>query len=291
MSTTQPEIRLDRAEIAAADPTDQLADVLSIPEHLRDALWKAESADVKPWDSPGGLIVAGMGGSAIGGRLARAILGDQASRPVLSVARLRAAAVDDPGLDGPVHQLLGRHGGDARLLRGGRRARGGADRRDDRRRAGAGRARRGRPRHPDGRRAAAARRRRLLDRRRARGGRAVRRGPQAHDRDRRRRRSPRAARRRVGARVRRRERGQGAGARAARHRPRLHRRRAHARDRLPLEDAGQRERQAARVLERSCRSATTTRSSAGRRPRATAASAPSSSTTATTPRAWRSGSA
>jgi len=86
MSTTQPEIRLDRAEIAAADPTDQLADVLSIPEHLRDALWKAESADVTPWDSPGGLIVAGMGGSAIGGRLARAILGDQASRPVLSVA-------------------------------------------------------------------------------------------------------------------------------------------------------------------------------------------------------------
>ena len=86
MSTTQPETRLDRAEIAAADPTDQLADVLSIPEHLRDALWKAESADVKPWDSPGGLIVAGMGGSAIGGRLARAILGDQASRPVLSVA-------------------------------------------------------------------------------------------------------------------------------------------------------------------------------------------------------------
>jgi glucose/mannose-6-phosphate isomerase len=38
-----------------------------------------------PWDSPGGLVVAGMGGSAIGGDLARAALGDQASRPILSV--------------------------------------------------------------------------------------------------------------------------------------------------------------------------------------------------------------
>lgn len=85
MSTTQPETTLGRAEIAAADSTDQLGDVLSIPEHLRDAMWKAESAGVSAWDSPGGLIVAGMGGSAIGGRLARAILGDQASRPVLSV--------------------------------------------------------------------------------------------------------------------------------------------------------------------------------------------------------------
>ena len=36
------------------------------------------------WDTPGGLIVAGMGGSAIGGDLARAALGDHASRPILS---------------------------------------------------------------------------------------------------------------------------------------------------------------------------------------------------------------
>ena len=76
MSTTQPETTLGRAEIAAADSTDQLGDVLSVPEHLRDAMWKAESAGVSAWDSPGGLIVAGMGGSAIGGRLARAILGE-----------------------------------------------------------------------------------------------------------------------------------------------------------------------------------------------------------------------
>jgi glucose/mannose-6-phosphate isomerase len=65
-----------------------MADVLAIPEHLRDALWRVESAAglMEGWDSPGGMIVAGMGGSAIGGGLARAILGDHASRP-MAVAR------------------------------------------------------------------------------------------------------------------------------------------------------------------------------------------------------------
>ena len=42
-----------------------------------------ESANLEPHDSPGGLIVAGMGGSAIGGALARAALGDRASRPIM----------------------------------------------------------------------------------------------------------------------------------------------------------------------------------------------------------------
>src|SRR6187397_383333 len=82
MSSTQ-ELELDRETIGRFDPTDQLTDVLAIPEHLRDALWKVESAELEAWDSPGGLIVAGMGGSAIGGQLARAILGDHASRPLL----------------------------------------------------------------------------------------------------------------------------------------------------------------------------------------------------------------
>ena len=83
MSSTQ-ELELDRETIGRFDPTDQLTDVLAIPEHLRDALWKVESAGLDAWDSPGGLIVAGMGGSAIGGKLARAILGDHASRPLLA---------------------------------------------------------------------------------------------------------------------------------------------------------------------------------------------------------------
>jgi glucose/mannose-6-phosphate isomerase len=73
---------LSRAEIAKFDSTDQLGDVLALPEHLRDALWRVESAIMEDVDTPAGLVVAGMGGSAIGGALARAALGDHASRPI-----------------------------------------------------------------------------------------------------------------------------------------------------------------------------------------------------------------
>jgi glucose/mannose-6-phosphate isomerase len=83
VSSTE-QLELDRETLGRFDPTDQLTDVLAIPEHLRDALWKVESAGLEPWDSPGGMIVAGMGGSAMGGQLARAILGDHASRPLLA---------------------------------------------------------------------------------------------------------------------------------------------------------------------------------------------------------------
>jgi glucose/mannose-6-phosphate isomerase len=82
MTTTN--LQLDRESIGRIDTTDQLTDVLAIPEHLRDALWKVESAGLSEWDSPAGLVVAGMGGSSIGGALARAALGDTASRPILS---------------------------------------------------------------------------------------------------------------------------------------------------------------------------------------------------------------
>jgi glucose/mannose-6-phosphate isomerase len=60
-----------------------LADILAMPEQLGDALWRVESAAIEPIDTPGGLIVAGMGGSAMGGTLARAALADHASRPLL----------------------------------------------------------------------------------------------------------------------------------------------------------------------------------------------------------------
>jgi glucose/mannose-6-phosphate isomerase len=73
---------LTRASIARVDPSDQLGDVLALPEHLRDALWRVESAIMQDWDTTAGLVVAGMGGSAIGGALARAAMGDQASRPI-----------------------------------------------------------------------------------------------------------------------------------------------------------------------------------------------------------------
>ena len=73
---------LDRAAVGAIDPSGQAEDILGMPEHLRDALWRVESAGLKPHDAPGGLVVAGMGGSAIGGALARSALGDRATRPI-----------------------------------------------------------------------------------------------------------------------------------------------------------------------------------------------------------------
>lgn len=82
--TERSHVTLDSATIEQIDPSGIIADALALPEQLRDALWKAESAGLAPWESPGGLVVAGMGGSGIGGRIARAILGDQASRPVLA---------------------------------------------------------------------------------------------------------------------------------------------------------------------------------------------------------------
>jgi glucose/mannose-6-phosphate isomerase len=61
-----------------------LEDVLAIPEHLRDALWRVESARLQGEDAAG-LMVCGMGGSAIGGDLAAAALGDRLTRPLLTV--------------------------------------------------------------------------------------------------------------------------------------------------------------------------------------------------------------
>jgi glucose/mannose-6-phosphate isomerase len=82
LTTTTAAQDISRELIAKVDSTGQLADVLALPEHLRDAVWRAESAIMQDWDTPAGLVVAGMGGSAIGGALARAALGDHASRPI-----------------------------------------------------------------------------------------------------------------------------------------------------------------------------------------------------------------
>ncbi|HUZ30125.1 MAG TPA: bifunctional phosphoglucose/phosphomannose isomerase [Solirubrobacteraceae bacterium] len=74
---------LDPVAIEAIDSASQLADILALPEQLRDALWRVESVGLEPRDAVGGLVVAGMGGSAIGGALARAALGDRALRPIV----------------------------------------------------------------------------------------------------------------------------------------------------------------------------------------------------------------
>ena len=73
---------LDRAAVAAVDSTGQAADILALPDHLEDALWRVEAASLGGYDTPGGLIVAGMGGSGIGAALARAALWPALSRPL-----------------------------------------------------------------------------------------------------------------------------------------------------------------------------------------------------------------
>jgi glucose/mannose-6-phosphate isomerase len=81
--TDTDQATLDREQIAAVDHSGQLEDILAVPDQLRDALWRVESAALERYDAGGGLIVAGMGGSAIGGSLARAALGDRAQRPIV----------------------------------------------------------------------------------------------------------------------------------------------------------------------------------------------------------------
>lgn len=72
----------DLAErIGAVDSGDQLGVALALPDHLRDALWRVSSAKLAPIPS-NGLIVCGMGGSAIGGDLAAAALGSRLSMPL-----------------------------------------------------------------------------------------------------------------------------------------------------------------------------------------------------------------
>lgn len=73
---------LTRERVAAIDAADQLSDILGMPEQLRDAIWRVESAQIPAVETRGGLLVAGMGGSAIGAGLAAAVLGDRAQRPI-----------------------------------------------------------------------------------------------------------------------------------------------------------------------------------------------------------------
>ena len=76
---------LSRERVEAVDVHGSIGDVLAQPLQLGDALWRAESAAMRPRDLPGGLVVCGMGGSAVGGDLAAAALGDRATRPVVTI--------------------------------------------------------------------------------------------------------------------------------------------------------------------------------------------------------------
>jgi glucose/mannose-6-phosphate isomerase len=70
------------SEVDAVDSSNQRDDVLALPDHLGDALWRVESAKIGALDAPGGLVVCGMGGSAVGGDLAAVALGSRLSRPL-----------------------------------------------------------------------------------------------------------------------------------------------------------------------------------------------------------------
>ncbi len=85
---------LDAAACGAVDSTGQFGETLGLAEHLRDALWRVDSANIAPVDAHGGLIVAGMGGSSVGGRLAAGALGPAAAPPARARHGLR-----HPGLD------------------------------------------------------------------------------------------------------------------------------------------------------------------------------------------------
>jgi glucose/mannose-6-phosphate isomerase len=64
---------------------DMLDAVRAMPDHLRDGLWRIESARPSPIEAPAA-FVCGMGGSAIGGDLAAAALSDRLTKP-FEVAR------------------------------------------------------------------------------------------------------------------------------------------------------------------------------------------------------------
>ena len=76
---------LSREAIEKIDPSGMLGDVLGQVLQLGDALWRVQSAGLRKRDLSGGLAVCGMGGSAIGGDLAAAILGDSATRPLRTI--------------------------------------------------------------------------------------------------------------------------------------------------------------------------------------------------------------
>jgi glucose/mannose-6-phosphate isomerase len=69
------------SRLGAVDSGGQLDAALSLPDYLRDAIWRAGSAGIEPIEASG-LIVCGMGGSAIGGDLAVAALGSRLGKPL-----------------------------------------------------------------------------------------------------------------------------------------------------------------------------------------------------------------
>ena len=173
------------AAIRAADRSNQLDDVLALPDHLRDALWRVESARLEPFDAPAAWSSAGWAARRSAATSPPPRSATALSRPLTTVRGYELPSVDAARPRRALLELLGRHRGDARLLRGRRGARRPADRRHHRRRSSPTRPR---ARRRAGDRAAggpaAARRGRLHVHGRRRGRRAGRRGAGHPHRDR-----------------------------------------------------------------------------------------------------------
>ena len=73
---------LDPRTIAAIDAEGMLGHVLELPAQLADARRRMARSDLPDRDLRGGLLVCGMGGSAIGADLAVAVIGSRARRPI-----------------------------------------------------------------------------------------------------------------------------------------------------------------------------------------------------------------
>ena len=72
-------------DIAAVDTSGMLGDVLAQPQQYEDALWRTESAGIKKREFSGGLVLCGMGGSAIGADLAASAIGLRAQAPITTI--------------------------------------------------------------------------------------------------------------------------------------------------------------------------------------------------------------
>jgi glucose/mannose-6-phosphate isomerase len=77
--------KLSPEAIAAADPADMLGDVLAQPHQYEDALWRTESAGIRRREFSRGVVICGMGGSAIGADLAAAAIGLRATAPITTI--------------------------------------------------------------------------------------------------------------------------------------------------------------------------------------------------------------
>ncbi|MGB3952546.1 MAG: hypothetical protein WBK99_05350, partial [Solirubrobacterales bacterium] len=88
---------LDREAVLAVDRAAQIDDILAMPDHIADALWRAESAMMAA-DPAEALVVCGMGGSAIGADLAVAALGRAIDKPIYVVRGYDLPSWVKPGM-------------------------------------------------------------------------------------------------------------------------------------------------------------------------------------------------